>query len=384
MKYKLLPKLMKPVLLVIIQFGALNSFSQLLNQDAEGKSTILIDGGAIGLDITQTEAGFTYNQRLGKPGTHQWILGGTGKSKNETGIAGLFDNGKFVPGGSLSLRIGGSRRYGFSSHAILMEEIDALIARFNELSKKPFLTPRDSSTLYELDSLINAKRSELNNVARGSKNKTLTWYLDGGFAASKFFLYNPNSTVDSTGSFVKKENFTAGNLQFGINYQCGSWINGFSIGYEKANNLNDLTSTKTEIIQADTLQDGTINRNTSRETYKKSEYKVFDKVSINYDLIKIFRMGSKTGNPAGFFAFNILYLRYGMTDYTSRFKLNEKENNRLNLGTGIHFFDTKGKFLGGFYAQANNLTNWDNSMTFSDKISFGIYTRFNIKAISVR
>ncbi len=36
-----------------------------------------------------------------------FVFGITAKSKNETGIAGLFDNGKFVPEGSVNLRLGG-------------------------------------------------------------------------------------------------------------------------------------------------------------------------------------------------------------------------------------------------------------------------------------
>lgn len=359
-------------------------FCQVINQDADGNSTIYMEGGNIGLDINKTEAAVTYNKTfLGvRPNSDtgpNLMVGFAARSRNEVGLAGLFDNGKFVPGGSMSTKFGIVWNSEDENRSKQLRNVKTAVDNLKRNKEMNF----DKNAILPARDVIKTQRKILEEMEKTiAYNRTLL-YLEGGFRASGFNLREELGTVDTWANLYQKEIFVAPYLQLVTNFQYNGWMNGFSVGYAKANNLGALSLEKLNLTQYDTLSDGQVTRESSKDAYRKSEYKIFDKITFNYDLVKVLELPTNpnNGEKQGHVAMNILYIRYGMTNYTGQLRLGQKQNHQLNVGTGVHFFDNKGKFLGGLYVQFSDVVNWDNQTKWGSKFTFGIVTRFNVESL---
>ncbi len=104
------------LILVLLFVTVLTIHGQVVNQDAEGKSTILFPGGTIGIEIGETALTFNfmniqYNTEDAKKGNDEnspkgFIWGVNARAENKTGIGKLFDSGKVVPGSSFLVTLG--------------------------------------------------------------------------------------------------------------------------------------------------------------------------------------------------------------------------------------------------------------------------------------
>src|SRR4051812_40307119 len=89
----------------LLIFGYLPlAHSQIINQDASGKSSIVTPGTSINLNITETQIQGTHYGSFGA--NKNGLYGFDFSAKNSTGVANIFDQGKFAPGGSVSGLIG--------------------------------------------------------------------------------------------------------------------------------------------------------------------------------------------------------------------------------------------------------------------------------------
>jgi hypothetical protein len=89
---------MKKIIVVLI-FAPLFSFGQGVTQSAEGKSTVLLEGSAVGIDLAKTELSFGWNnlnQSVVKS-NNGLLIGSVLRVKNSEGIGKLFSKGDLVP-----------------------------------------------------------------------------------------------------------------------------------------------------------------------------------------------------------------------------------------------------------------------------------------------
>ena len=75
--------------------------AQVVNQDAEGKSTIVFPGGVIGIEPGETALTFNFMNIQDVLKDKGFLWGITARAENKSGIGKLFESGKVVPGGSL-------------------------------------------------------------------------------------------------------------------------------------------------------------------------------------------------------------------------------------------------------------------------------------------
>jgi len=95
---------------VILTAGIFHSaHSQMLNQDADGKSSIVWSGGAVGTDIAEGMVKANYYRFPIKGCGVVWGVDMQGE--NEEGFANLIKDGAFVPKGEFSGLIGGKKAF---------------------------------------------------------------------------------------------------------------------------------------------------------------------------------------------------------------------------------------------------------------------------------
>lgn len=92
------------LLIAITMLAAPLAWSQVINQDADGKSSIIAPGGTIGIDVQAASVKANYysaTDRAKGP-----LLGFDIQGKSENGLANVFSKTDFVPSGRLSALIG--------------------------------------------------------------------------------------------------------------------------------------------------------------------------------------------------------------------------------------------------------------------------------------
>lgn len=90
--------------IVILLLTINNAFTQILNQDADGKSSIVWSGGTIGIDITESSIKSNYYSSTDK--TKGFLFGVDLQGKNESGIGALFNSSEFTPNVEISGLVG--------------------------------------------------------------------------------------------------------------------------------------------------------------------------------------------------------------------------------------------------------------------------------------
>ena len=100
--------------------------AQTLAQDAEGKSSVLYQGGSIGIDITKANITFAYTNLGLAPASDvslksKFIWGVNASGKNNDGVTNLFEKGYFQPEASLGGFVG--LKYRFDSKPPSIESL---------------------------------------------------------------------------------------------------------------------------------------------------------------------------------------------------------------------------------------------------------------------
>ncbi|UCH97528.1 MAG: hypothetical protein JSV88_11935 [Candidatus Aminicenantes bacterium] len=427
-----------PLILILVLVTALNLHAQILNQDAEGKSTIIFPGGVIGLDLGKTSLSFDYNNfnTLKPKGI---VLGIRAQAKNNSGVAKLFDTGKLTPEGSLSATVGYfSSRDTFKNITEIRkvrkrenelkisrnnikkditqnkykEEFEAHIEGLSDGTKDKIRALRNDhydpaphiKLKTELNNFKNANRAagieeavdriiaaingrlaELTNIEieynktkekRIEMEKNVTYqrwlgYVNFGFNASSFKLYSETDSSDLSDHFEDKY-FNGGFVNFGFNLQMkGDWLLGISFGYEKTNNFNILSKSKKEytLEATQTSQEQKLTSEKKITAYS-GNYEEYKRLSANGDVIYFVELGKNN------LAFNLFYFRW---------KLPQKSTypNTLDIGIGGSFFSRTGKFLGGVYLEAPDVTNENKDhRELFNRLTFGIVVKFAFAPVS--
>jgi hypothetical protein len=105
-------------IMIMSLFSIHQSFSQMVNQDADGKSSIVVGGSSINLDIKESLIKAGYYKIPLKASGIAWGIDIQGK--NAEGIAGIFESGELSPGGELSGLFGWKHTNSASTFKILI------------------------------------------------------------------------------------------------------------------------------------------------------------------------------------------------------------------------------------------------------------------------
>ncbi|NHE56418.1 hypothetical protein [Cyclobacterium plantarum] len=97
----------KYIYIIIISFSPVLSWGQILNQDANGKSSIVWQGSSLNIDIGETLIKINHFDRSNKVyKAHEILYGFDLQAKNEGGMGNLFQEGEFTPNANFSSIIG--------------------------------------------------------------------------------------------------------------------------------------------------------------------------------------------------------------------------------------------------------------------------------------
>src|SRR5690554_292999 len=322
------------LLVILLSLVASFSFGEVLYQDSEGASALLLQGGTIGIDLSEASLGFSYNHLFGEnPKKSKLVWGLNANIKNKKGTADLLKGGGFLPS---------TRGSGF----IGVRWVDGLS------KKHPKKLPLKASTVY----------------------------IRSGFNASRFYLYDLTDEVELNNNF-SKTSFNGFFADLGYNYQVKNWLLGVTIGVVKANNLQFLEEAKYFVLSS-------VNSNTpEQQMIKQTEYTAYSgnyienfQFTSRIEALKFFTLSNSHSiavNPyyrfQGFaVAIDSYYRHQGQSDLPSI----------QTIGLGNHFFNKKGSFAIGVYVEGYDLSNnakeylgSTDKYSFSERINFGLITK---------
>lgn len=86
------------IFIILLGVTSLTIQGQVVDQDAEGKGTILFPGGTACLDIGETALSINFMDVKYQNGSKGFIWGVNARTENKSGIGKLFESGKIVPG----------------------------------------------------------------------------------------------------------------------------------------------------------------------------------------------------------------------------------------------------------------------------------------------
>lgn len=370
--------------------------AQTLTQDAEGQSTVLYQGGNVGIDITKANLTFAYTN-LGLAPTSdtsnkfKFIWGVNASGKNNDGLTNIFERGYFQPEASLGGFVGVKYRFDTKPASLetletqkeplvkekkevnkaideLKEKTDVVsIAKLTELKKK-------QKELDEKIQAINDQREKINNTR---VRKLGIIYLRGERNATSFKLVEE---VADAGSFSKKFNnkdFYGGTIGLGLNYETGKWLFGSSLDYEFTNNTELLTKQTYTLTTTETIGNQSL-ENKKEITAFSGNYNSYKRLNLNADVILFSSIDDEKRN---YIAWNF-YLRH---------KISQSKDvmpTYTNVGLGAYFFNKLNKFLGGVYVEAPDVFEKKeaqkldpNFRAIHNRLSFGLVARFNFASI---
>jgi hypothetical protein len=422
----------------LFTFGYLDG--QVLNQDAEGNSSIVYSGGTLGFDVGKTELSLTYNNLYSplikfKKTKLLWGIGAKGKTEN--GIAELFNGGNFLPSveanGVLGLAWnltskGKNGTIVWYQYEIkrdqLYEEIDKTIEDYTlYISVKAALL--DSSILKDSVLLLQGNSNDLitfidKKISKSTTSKKdkealddiksrTTWYVKttdaqdvklnklfeadtDSFNGKRFvrhlLYFSPSITgtgfdyfKDSSGTFLNyfgKKTSINWSFNIGYNHQNGRVLFGAAVGLESLSNLSELKTKDYSISssQKDSTTNEILSTTTKKTAYTLNDYYTYMRINVLIDFA--YFMPVEDGNSG-----SIIWNGYGrlFVPITETIKAQPS----MNFGVGAYWLDKTGKFTGGIYCQVNDIWNSRNQVTTPDpwyeKLSFGLITRFNFGAL---
>lgn len=409
-----------------------------LTKNAEGESTVIMQGANIGIDIGKTELSFSFNNLQNTIGENREpVYGVSVKGGNKEGLSSLFKKGEFVPAASLDAILG----YSFSngSKASYNQAIDdisvrqekfekgfekALPDRIKKLVTDSDLMPEKKTALIDaipsvllidntetkfhklLESDDAMEHSELLKIKAGmllirkeyldrtnaydderdkvyesalSEYWQLILFSYGGIQGSEFKRFETFNTENLSKSFID-ESFRGGKFGGGINAQWRFLRLGFTYGYLKTNNFSLLTKKEYTLKNTVTNNEQSITEEKKITAYTGT-YGEVEVNELNLDIIVNLRLDAKAKN-------HVLINPYLRTQLMSRNAL--VLPNSTNIGLGFYFFKDSGKFLGGFYTELSDVNNnYEKAKPEADRnlraplerMTFGIVGKFTLNTI---
>lgn len=375
---------MNKILIIILILSSLHANAQTLNQDAEGKSTLLYYGGAVGFDLSKTRLAFTYSNLTDGEKKCNFLWGVNAYGTNNSSVANIVSGGEIQPESGLSGIVGYQKRFdkipaeianAEQQKDLLTVEREAL---WDEESKEPPSSTRYAAIqqrLAEIDLEWNRLNDIIDRKQSGLKRKLFTVYAKLGGSSKAFKLAKPNPSTGFTTIF-EDEKFKGENYGVGANLEFGRWLFGLQWSHEYANNLTELTTKTYTLTTTETVGNQTLVTKKDISAYTSSNYKEFTQDHINFDAIIFSKL-----QESNFVAWNF-YVRHKITadkiivpTYT-------------NLGLGGYFFNRQNKFLGGIYvelpdaSQSLEKTKPEPEIRkIEDRLVFGVVARFNFSSI---
>lgn len=242
---------MKHVILVVLSLS-ISQFciSQIFNQDAQGKSTIIGLGGTINIDLKESLFKANYYKTSKK--TKSLILGFDVQGKNNEGLVGLFKDGDFSPSGEASTLIGGKHSW-----------------------------------------------------QRGFPNKTSTllYYLRVGIKGTEFKYDKGNAFMTLKSRFVDTSHITH-KIEIGATLRSGGHLNlGFLIGNSYENNQGSLNKSVYKYVSNDLNITGL--QQTKDITAYQGNYGKFSNTYIDFDALYFLKVDTVYVIPSIYFRYNI-------------------------------------------------------------------------------
>lgn len=391
---------MKRITLIftIILAYCLNPISaQTLNQDAEGNSSLVYQGGNIGLDLTKTNLSFSYTN-LGlttakKDVSKEFkpVWGITAYGKNNEGISDIFKQGQIQPDAGLIGLIGVKYRFDEKPQNLselenkkkplveekirLNKEIESLICKTDEANKKRLEDLKIKQN--EIAAEIQLIQDERKNINKNRVRRMGLFYLRGGKSGTSFKMVKDNPDSIGLSKIFENHDFSGGFFGFGANYEHGRWLIGLSIDYEFTNNLNTLTKSTFTITTAETYGDETLENKKEIIGYT-GDYSTFKRTNINIDAVMF---TSLDDDKKSYITWNF-YLRHKISNSTKVLPT------LTDIGVGAFFFNKENKFLGGVYIEApdffQNIERTKDDPDLKEiqkRLTFGVVARFNFALI---
>lgn len=310
---------MRLILIIILAILCPSAFSQVLNQDAEGKSSIVVPGGTLNLDVGQSlvKASF-YKDSKAISGL---LYGIDLQGKNHEGLAELFGGGNFSPNTEATGLIGGSHSWQGSTpevaHRVLI-------------------------------------------------------YLRGGVSASEF-RHDKGNTFTTIESRFANTQYVSPKIELGVTARLGGkWYFGLLYGRSKTNNFSDLRKT----VYKYTINDSTFPglQNSRDITAYSGDYGKYTNNYINFDALYFI-----VDNPvtAVNYVCPNLYFRLNTSNNQQL-----RQGNAVG-GLSVNFISVgTGKFLGGVYVQTNDLFK-QQSNAIHKTIQYGLVAKISFSTIAL-
>jgi hypothetical protein len=433
----------KFIYLFLVCFFVSKVCSQGLTQSAEGKSTILLKGSAINIDIGKAELSFGCNNLLRSVGADRKFIWGVNTSaKNEEGIGNLFSNGDLVPAGSLNGLLGFSISNGKPSINLIESEnklnnfqqesekcfynkmkitiykylsddlnkkeltllrdtmlicLNSDMLSINSFDKLLIINEKDSTYLiqtkenikkdvetfkneyYRVKNNLNKEISDLSNIYGTKTYYQFIIFCFGGIDAMNFKHF---THLDSTNLNKSFDNvyFRGGKAGLGFNLQYGFFRCGATYSYTKTNNFKLLNNKTYTLKQVTTIGNQSLTNEKSISSYVGT----YDEVEINElncDMIFNIKLPETDSS-------HILFNPYIRAQFFSR-----NENllpNKLDVGAGLYFVRQTGKLSGGIYLELPDVNNnYERAKPVSEqdlreffkRLSFGVVGKYSFNSI---
>lgn len=385
------------ILLLVLLFNT--GFSQGAGENKETTNSVLLNGSAITLKITDPTLRVDFQkQGMFNPNTG-YLFGLSAMGKNNNGIASVFDGGNLVPSGKITglagLSFSNNRT---SSYDALREnfrsEEQRLIERIVQLQEERVRLAAAGQSTTTIDQEIAKLTNRLDQVrteaaeAAAAHTKTSFWKLTffgfGGASAKsfrRFMGYDPASLLKS----FQSENFRGGFGGGGLNYQFRNLLFGATLGSYKIDNQDELTEKKYNWEKTTTATSGETIKEAQEIKAYSGTYRTGRKTILNMDLLLNLALDKFTSveQPRNYMLINP-YLH-------STLKSSDEEfiTKTTNVGLGLYVLNTKSKLLGGIYVELPDVGNkLEKGKAVGDagfrpalqKLSFGITTRFNLQS----
>jgi hypothetical protein len=375
-----------------------NSIAQTLNQDAEGKSTIMYQGGNISLDVAKANITFAYSNLgllsaksdVSKKIKPVWGVNAYGK--NNDGLSNIFNSGELQPeaglGGFLGIKyridekpqtlsaLENQKNIFSSEKTTITNQIEALIEKTDEESIKKVEELKKRQK--ELDIEIQKIQDQREKLNEQRVRKLVLGYLRGGMNASSFNLVEENADTTSLSKSFNSNDFYGGFIGIGGNYETGRWLLGLSLDYEFTNNFESLTQATYTLTTSETQGNKTLESKKDITGYS-GNYETYERINVNFDAIMFCKLDEAERN---FVAWNF-YIRH---------KISQNINvmpSYTNVGLGAYFFNKSNKFLGGIYVEAPDFfqdierTKAEPDLEeIQNRLTFGLVARFNFASIA--
>lgn len=426
------------IILCIIVVCTIDSYGQILNQDASGKSSIVWQGSSINIDITESLIKLNHYGGFNRNGFFGFDL----QAKNETGVADLFKEGEFTPNARLSVLIGTRKvQYGVPDSTTEYGKLEAILAAkeqtyqsFKKLVKQSELGCPDSPNLALREEKIVSDLLGFDKWGTENLLETLAGYI------KKIVSNRDSSSSAHCVGLVKKQiNSLAAELAKDTNYvklrdlmenadlrrearpsfitnstkfyYIRGGINAMEFTYDQGSRINSFESRFRDTLHVSpnielgmTLQKKMNYFGFNFGVMYVSNFDELEKGNYSYQRRDSSMTSGSLTQQKSFSAYSGDYLQltkaYINVDYLRMIGLGQSHyiligpflrqnisfktpqvNHNTVLGIGVNYINGKsGKLLLGIYVQSNNIWGDQNS-NFTKTIRFGLNTRISLSSI---